>query len=281
MRKEVIVLILATAVVMATPAFAAAQGAETAEETEIRIDHTAAQPSIPPPDGWRSCPRCQNSQDRLDGWEEHGVEGRDFDPHDLSGVWGFDGVGRAFRSSPPLTEWGQQWLDARDGVRPESRNTPELRTCDPLAYPRLFSYNYGFEFVMLPDRVLQFFEWGHTWRTIWTDGRELPDEPPILHFLGWNVGHWEGDTFVIESNGFDERAWASDEMRLEERYRRVDYGTLEAELTINDPKMYTEPFVTSGTIELVPSAELWEYFCVPSDEKLFDELIHIPVSAQE
>ena len=100
----------------------------------------------------------------------------------------------------------------------------------------------------------------------------------MLHWLGWNVGHWEGDTFVIESNGFDERAWASPEMRLEERYRRVDYGTLEAELTINDPMMYTEPFVNLGYDRVVPSAELWEYFCVPSDEKLFDELIHVPVS---
>ncbi len=172
----------------------------------------------------------------------------------------------------------QQWLDARDGEGPVSRNSPEIRGCDPLAYPRLFTHNYGFEFVVLPDRVFQFFEWGHTWRTIWTDGRELPEDPPIQRWMGWNVGHWEGDTFVIESNGFDARAWVSDEMRIEERYRRVDYGTLEVELRLNDPKTYTGPFVSRGTIELVPAAELWEYFCVPSEERLFDELIHLPVS---
>ena len=67
-------------------------------------------------------------------------------------------------------------------------------------------------------------------------------------------------------------------MRIEERYRRVDYSTLEVELRLSDPKTYTEPFVSKGTIELVPAAELWEYFCVPSDEQLFDELIHLPMS---
>ena len=69
-------------------------------------------------------------------------------------------------------------------------------------------------------------------------------------------------------------------MRIEERYERVDYGTLAVELTINDPKAYTEPFTISSTIPLVPGAEIWESFCVPSDELVFDELIHIPVSSE-
>ena len=141
---------------------------------------------------------------------------------------------------------------------------------------------------MLPDRVLQFFEWGHTWRTIWTDGRELMDTPPVPNWLGWNVGRWEGDTFVIESNGFDARSWIertpardrlpggglphSDQMRVVERYMRVDYGTLEAELTVMDPQVYTEPWVTpKATIKLVPDTELWEYFCVPSESDSFNK----------
>ena len=157
--------------------------------------------------------------------------------------------------------------------------------CDPYGYPRLYAYNYGFEFIMLPDRVIQVFELNHTFRTIWTDGRKLPEEPPEPHWLGWNVGHWEGDTFVIESNGYDDRSWInqsnpdggwthSDEMKVIERYRRVDYGTLEAELTIIDPKTYTAPWVTpKATIKLVPGTELWENFCVPSDYQEFNESV--------
>ncbi len=83
MRKETIVLILAVAVIVTVPVLAESQ--ETAEQLESRIDHTAAQPSIPPPDGWKLCPRCQNNQDRVDGWEDYGVEGREFNPHDAVG----------------------------------------------------------------------------------------------------------------------------------------------------------------------------------------------------
>ena len=135
--------------------------------------------------------------------------------------------------------------------------------CDPLGYPRWFAYNYGMQFVVLPDRVLQFFELGHTWRDIWTDGRKLPENPPQPRWLGYAVGRWEGDTFVVESTGYDDRAWLqedrrdrrwgfphSDQLRIVERYRRTSYTTLDAELTIIDPVVYTKPWTTKATIQL-------------------------------
>jgi hypothetical protein len=142
---------------------------------------------------------------------------------------------------------------------------------------------------MLPDRVLQFFEWSHTWRTIWTDGRALLDDPPVPRWHGYAVGRWEGDTFVIESNGFDDRPWLSedrrdrrwgfphsDEMRLVERYKRTSYVTLEVTLTIHDPKTYTQPWVTRGMIGLRPDTELSEYFCVPSESNDFNNRVLRP-----
>ena len=111
------------------------------------------------------------------------------------------------KNVPPFTPKGQQMFDATKSDIPTTNSKDGMLICDPLGYPRLFAYNYGFSFVQLPDRVVQFFEWGHTFRDIWTDGRKLPEDPPELHWLGWNVGHWEGDTFVIESNGYDERSW--------------------------------------------------------------------------
>ena len=264
MRTQINVLIVVIAVVLTFSSLALGQAAETPS-------------SAPPPEGWRQCPRCQNNADRRNAWAKTKPETHPFNPRDLSGIWGYEGVGGLFGNVPPLTPWGQQKFAARNGNSPVARSTPETRTCDPLGYPRQFGHNYGVEFVMLPDRVIQFFEWSHTWRTIWTDGRKLPAEPPEPHWLGWNVGRWEGDTFVIESNGFDERSWMSDQMTLVERYHRTSYGTMDAELTITDPKAFTRPWVVRDTIKLVPDTELWELFCVPSDEKEFEILVDRPV----
>jgi hypothetical protein len=113
--------------------------------------------------------------------------------------------------------------------------------------------------------------------------------------MGWNVGHWEGDTFVVESNGFDDRSWLShhlenddgggwthsDEMRVVERWRRVNYATLEAQLTVVDPKTYMEPWVTpKATITLVPGAELSENVCAPSDYTAFSNNVFLPAAVR-
>jgi len=256
------------------------------------------QASVPPPPGWAPCPRCQNNEDRKQAAEKYKVEGHAFDVHDLSGVWGFNGVSDAFRNPPPLTALGKERFEATigekgpDGVPLHNKDTSGrgggLINCDPSGYPRLHTYNYGFEFLMLPNRVLQFFEIGHTWRTIWTDGRKLPAEPPEPRWMGWSVGHWEGDTFVIESNGYDDRSWLdaarpdggwthSEDMRIVERIRRVGYGTLEWEMTVIDPKTYTQPWVApKATIKLVPGTELGEDLCVPSDYQQFNQQLYSP-----
>jgi hypothetical protein len=255
----------------------------------------AAPASVPPPPGWKACPRCQNNADRKEAAAKYKVEGHPFDPHDLSGVWGFGGMADAFTNPPPLTASGKVRFDATigekgpDGVPLHTKDTSgegaSLINCDPLGYPRLHTRNYGIELVMLPDRVIQFFDIGHTWRTIWTDGRKLPAEPTEPRWMGWNVGHWEGNVFVIESNGYDDRSWLdaarpdggfihSEEMRIEERVRRTNFGTLEWEMTVIDPKTYTKPWVTpKATIKLVPGTELGENFCVPSDYQQFNQLL--------
>jgi hypothetical protein len=261
-----------------------------------------AQAGAQTPEGWNACPRCQNNADRTAAWERNNIDGiTDYDRRDLSGVWGYDGVGQAFRTPPPLTSRGQELYNVtlaeqktQDGAWLYGRGSEKdygLLDCDPLGWPRMYIYNYGFEFVMLPDRVLQFLELEHTWRTIWTDGRELPEDPPVLNWLGWNVGHWEGDTLVIESNGYDDRSWIdrtgangdtpggglphSDQMRVIERYTRTTYGTLEADLTLIDPVVYAEPWVTeTATIRLVPDTELWENMCVASEVELFNDEVN-------
>jgi hypothetical protein len=277
MRNRIIV----SFVVLAGLAFSSFSSAQNAnQERTFGRDSTESQPlkELVPGPGWKTCPRCTNNKQLAAAYAQYKVEGHPFNPKDLSGVWGNNGMELDVKNVPPFTPDGEKMFEATKSDIPSTNAKDGMLICDPIGYPRWFAYNYGMEFVTLPDRVLQFFEWGHTWRTIWTDGRKLPDDPPQQRWLGYAVGHWDGDTFVIEGNGYDERSWISedrrnrirgfahsDQLKTVERYRRTSYGSLEAEMTINDPKVFTKPWTTKGKIELRPNAELWEYFCVPSE----------------
>ena len=226
-------------------------------------------------DPWKPCPRCQTDTQRETATKNIG--NRPFDAHDLSGIWGRNGIALS-SEVPPMTAWGKaKYETAKPGMGPRAvplGNDP-MMICDPLGYPRWLNYNYGMEFANLPGRTLQFFEVYHTYRTIWTDGRPLPKDPEP-HWLGYSVGRWEGDAFIVESSGFDDRSWLdtqghqhSEEMKVVETYRRAAYDTLDVTLTINDPKAYTQPWITKATVKLSAGTEMGEYFCVPSDEDTY------------
>ncbi len=240
---------------------------------------------------WLPCPQCQSDAERAEARAE--TADLAFDPRNLSGVWGQNRVQLSV-PAPPLTSRGQELYEATradpsaDGSTQTTNTKDGMLICDPLGWPRWFTYNYGFEFAHLPNRVVQFIEWGHAWRDIWTDGRALPENPDP-RWLGYSVGRWEGDTFVIESNGFDDRSWLSEnrqerrygwphstELRTEERYRRVDHNTIEATLTITDPQVYEEPWVTADSLLLSPGSEIGEFFCVPSEFNQFNEELIAP-----
>lgn len=215
-----------------------------------------------------------------------------FDRHSLAGIWWGHAV-RGTRNSlsataPPMTQWAQQRHDAaKPGLGPRGQplgNDP-MMICDPMGYPRiLFWNNYPYEIIQLPDRVIMFFDWFYTYRTIWTDGRQLPSDPEP-RWYGYSVGKWEGDVFVVQSNGFDDRTWLdadghphSDEMRLEERYYRADHNTIELGMTLTDPKAYAKPWVSEKfTFKLADGkTEMREDVCVPSVEAKYKETIREP-----
>ena len=217
--------------------------------------------------------------------------------HDLSGVWmqypqgdlpgtpGMNTVNARFR--PPLTPWGQARLDAaRPLVGPKAiageENSPTLR-CDPDGPPKVLNHPNPFEIVQIPGRMFMFFEEQHIWRTIWADGRELPkDSDPS--YLGYTVGKWEGDTFVVETIGFNDKVWAdaygdprSEQTHLTERYRRLNHDTLELQVTIDDPKSYTKPWVSPPKLhKLEANWEIAEWFCVADEDKAYDQVVRKP-----
>jgi hypothetical protein len=220
--------------------------------------------------------------------------------HDLSGVWmqypegdlpgtpGMNTVNQRFR--PPLTPWGQARLDAaRPLVGPKAiageENSPTLR-CDPDGPPKLLNHPNPFEIVQIPGRAFMFFEEQHLWRTIWADGRPLPKDPDPS-YMGYAVGKWEGDTFVVETIGFNDKPWAdaygnprSEQTHLTERYRRLNHDTLELQVTIDDPKSYTKVWVSPPKLhKLEPGWEIAEWFCVIDEEKVYDEDVRKPAGA--
>jgi hypothetical protein len=223
-----------------------------------------------------------------------------YDPHDLSGIWMGTGNqgGRPTNTllgaapPPPMTAWGQEQFNAHKPSRPEadeSRKVPPalgndpLGKCDPLGYPR----NLGtFELITTPTKIVQMFQEGLRIREIWTDGRKIPDDVDP-RWYGWAVGHWEGDAFVVDSKGYDGRTWLngnglphSEDMKLHEVYRHPDAMTLEITITLDDPTAYTKPWVgrTQTFHLLLPKdrSELYEAYCVPSEEESFNERLRDP-----
>jgi hypothetical protein len=116
------------------------------------------------------------------------------------------------------------------------------------------------------------YEQSNTYRQIYTDGRKLPDDPQPT-WMGYSAGHWEGDTFVVDSAGFNDQGWLdaighpqSEDLRIRERFLRRDFGHMDLELTIDDPKMYSKPFTVKTTEVLIPDSDVLEYVCTENEK---------------
>jgi hypothetical protein len=169
-------------------------------------------------------------------------------------------------------------------------NNDPFQRCDPQGFPRIVLHNFRTSrIIQTPENVVILYLYGRKWRTIWTDGRQLPKEVEEPKWWGDSVGRWVDDyTFVVESTGFDTRTWLdnggrphSEAMRVEERYRRVDRDHLEMTVIIDDPKYYTKPW-TAMILPLrlqSPSFDIPENECVPSEMELYYKLFAEPESA--
>ncbi len=116
-----------------------------------------------------------------------------------------------------------------------------------------------------------------THRQIFMDGRALETDPNPS-WMGYSVGHWDGDTLVVESNGYNDRTWLdhdghphTEALRITERYRRRDFGHMDIDVTLSDPKAYTKPWTVSVKAELSPDTEMIEFVC---GEKNASSLAH-------
>ena len=143
--------------------------------------------------------------------------------------------------------------------------------CMPRDAPRIWTDDYYKRIFMVPGRMIILTERNMQYRQIFLDGRPLPKDPnPVWN--GYSVGHWEGDTLVVETIGFRDDLWLdaagnplTAEAKMTERIRRPNYGNLEVEITINDPKAYTAPWTVKIDQPLVLDSELLDYYCLENE----------------
>ena len=143
-----------------------------------------------------------------------------------------------------------------------------VASCLPLGIPGADMLAYApFKIIQTRGVTVVLYEVDSTHRQIYTDGRKLPADPNPT-WLGYSVGHWEGDTFVVDSAGFNDRGRLdgfghprSEALRLQERFHRRDFGHMDLQVTIDDPKMYLKPITVKVTELLIPDSDVLESFC--------------------
>ena len=204
---------------------------------------------------------------------------------DLSGVWIRQPAGNAFSetSPPPMTPWALERFNShKPTVGPKAvldANDPTLECAAP-GVPYILAVPTPFEFVHAPGQVVQLFEYNHFVRRIHTDGRPHPAslrDTGSYEWMGHSIGRWEGDTFVIDTIGFNDETWLdrlghphSDALHGVERIRRPDHDTLEYGVTVEDPKAYAAPWTGRMVFKLRSDWEILEHSCTTKGDSYLD-----------
>ena len=199
---------------------------------------------------------------------------------DLSGVW----IRREGETAPPLSNefaYSLSWFmpkNAEVPLQPAAAAIFKQRAardgggrpsehCLPHGVPGAMLPPTPFKIVQIPGLTLILYESWLDFRQIFTDGRKHPAEMNPTWY-GYSVGKWTGDTFVVETVGFNEESWLdglglphSGELRVTERFQRLSAGHLHMEGTVDDPKMYTRPWTFRIDFDSIPDADLIEYIC--------------------
>lgn len=191
---------------------------------------------------------------------------------DLSGIWHQpNGVKYTVNLAADLPAGAvsyQPWAEALYKERQDniSKDDP-VGHCNFPGVPQMEAVPYPYKIMNAPGMIVILYEAFHIYRQIFTDGRALPQDPNPT-WMGYSVGHWDGDTLVVETAGLNDKTWLdtggrphSEALHVTERFTRRDLGHMNLQITIDDPKAYTKPWTVSYPINLMPDTELLEYVC--------------------
>ncbi|MGB6943981.1 MAG: hypothetical protein WBE37_16395 [Bryobacteraceae bacterium] len=241
-----------------------------------------------------SAPRLPNGKINMDAPAPRTADGHP----DLSGIWDrgmvsgapppvpanalgnnppkgprpFQDLPSLFPGGLPLQPWAAELRKQR--LADHSKDHPDAH-CLPLNPVQLHSHPQPRKIIQTPDLVLILYEANDGIRQIFMDGRTLPNDDPDPWWYGYSIGHWEGDTLVVQTTGFKEPGWIDEEGtpitsagRLTERFRRLNFGTLEIQITVDDPKTFTRPWTYTLHQRLMPDTELIEFVCLENNTSL-------------
>jgi len=233
-------------------------------------------------------PRLPNGKPNLAAQAPRTADGKP----DLSGVWLFASAVAEGDLTTPMDPNTQPFLNlagllpkdavvmkpaaaALFGQRAASagKDMP-LARCLPIGQPLNYTIPAPTKIIQTPDLIVMLHEEVNSFRQIFVDGRKLPKDP-VLTWVGYSVGHWEGDTLVVESSGYNDKTWLdafghphTEALRLTERIRRTNAGHLDIKITINDPGAYEKPWTAGVGLELRTGEEPLEKVCLENERDL-------------
>jgi hypothetical protein len=148
-----------------------------------------------------------------------------------------------------------------------SKDNPEA-LCLPMGLMQFHTQGFPRKFIQTPKLLVILYEASYGIRQIFLDGRPLPNNDPEPWYYGYSTGRWEGDTLVVETSGFRDDGWLdivgtpmTDQAKMTERFRRVSYGRMEIDITVDDPKAYTKPWTVRHNQVFMPDQEIIEFIC--------------------
>jgi len=231
-----------------------------------------------------SVPRTPDGKPNLTAPAPRAADGKP----DFSGIWELDhapcpaqlcadyvggpeflNMGAKLPGGLPYLPWAAELVRQRSADL--GRDDP-VAFCRPAGALRLLTFPPPRKVIQIPTELIVLSERDVTFRQIFTDGRALPEDPDPS-FNGYSVGKWEGDSLVVQTIGFRDGIWLdrrgsplSEGAKITERFRRVNFGTLTVEVTVDDPKTYSRAWTVTLTERIVLNTELLEYHCMDNEK---------------
>jgi len=228
-------------------------------------------------------PKCPDGKPNLTAPAPRTADGHT----DFSGMWGWEAfvpcgkrcgdtqVGQEFlniasrlKGGPPYQPWAAALVKERRGQQDKDPNVH----CMPRGAPRIWTDDYYKRIIQTPERLIILTERNMQYRQIFTDGRPLLADPNPT-WNGYSTGKWDGDTLVIQTTGFRDDLWLdangnplTNAGKMTEKIRRPNFGTLQIEITVDDPKAYAAPWTITMNQPIVLDGELLDYYCLENEK---------------
>ena len=184
----------------------------------------------------------------------------------------FGNLGANIKGGLPFRPWAAELKQKRTDEG--TRDNPDAN-CLPMGITQFHEQPQPRKIIQTPDVIVILYEGNSGIRQIFTDGRPSPNNDPQPWWYGYSTGHWEGDTLVVTTIGLRDGGWLdiqgsplTDQAKVTERFKRVNYGTLQIDVMIDDPKAYTAPFSVRVNQRIILDTEMIEFICNENEKSV-------------